>query len=372
MMSTVVAATLSALCLVLVLRPLTSTRPPPQAVPEDGPESERSRELLRQLRDLDEDHSTGKLDDDDHRQLRLPVERQVAQVLRRVESLRTEQRRAQKKRAMTERLANKPAVNKPAADKQVADKPMADKPAADKPIADKRPDGALSSEGSPGHRRRVLWFALPAGAVALAGVAVLLSGSLAARTPGQTITGAAPVSAPQSLNPTPAPNATARPPSGAQPPSGATPPSGAQPPSAAQIATVDAAVGKVTRNPKDVEAHLDLAQAYADAGTPQLSAVEYLAVTQLDPGNGTANTELATIAFAAGQTAQAEKLVDTALHAHPGYPEALYVRGLIGLMGLRDPVAAERDLKAYLAAAPNGSHRASVETLLAIASGPSK
>ena len=329
MMITLVAAALSALCLVLVLRPLTSTRPPPLAVPEDGSESERGRELLRQLRDLDEDHSTGKLDDDDHRRLRVPVERQTAQVLRRVESLRTGQRRAQKKHAMNERLADKPAVNKPA-------------------------DGGPSSGVSPAHRRLAVWFALPAGAVALAGVAVLLSGSLTARAPGQTITGATPVSAPQSLNLTPAPNATA------------------QPPSAAQIATVDAAVGKVTRNPRDIGAHLDLAQAYADAGTPQLSAVEYLAVTQLDPGNGTANTELATIAFAAGQTAQAEKLVDTALHAHPGYPEALYVRGLIGLMGLRDPVAAERDLKAYLAAAPNGSHRASVETLLAIASGPSK
>jgi len=131
-------------------------------------------------------------------------------------------------------------------------------------------------------------------------------------------------------------------------------------------------VGRVTRKPKDLGAHLDLAQAYADAGTPQLSAIEYLAVTQLDPGNASANTELATIAFAAGQAAQAMKLVDTALSAHPGFPEALYVRGLIQLMGLHEPAAASRDLKAYLAAAPHGSHRSSVQTLLAIMSGPSK
>jgi hypothetical protein len=60
-------------------------------------------------------------------------------------------------------------------------------------------------------------------------------------------------------------------------------------------------------------------------------------------------------------------MVDRVLAAHPNYPEALYVRGLILLMGLRQPEAAERDLTAYLAVAPSGAYRTAVETLLVLA-----
>jgi hypothetical protein len=249
--------------------------------------------------------ATGKLDEDDHRRMRDPVERQAAQVLSRVER--------------------------------------------------KRPEPPPAAEVHRGDRRRAAWVALPAGGAALACVLVLLSGALAPRGTGQTITGgAASVSSAQGPDPTSGPDTTA------------------QPPSAAQLAAVETALARVRTGPKDVGAHLDLARAYAGAGAAQLSAIEYLAVTQLDPGNAGANTQLALIAFAAGQAAQAKKLVDTALTAHPLYPEALYARGLIQLMGLRDPTAAQRDLRAYLAAAPRGSHRASVETLLAIMSGPAR
>jgi hypothetical protein len=61
-------------------------------------------------------------------------------------------------------------------------------------------------------------------------------------------------------------------------------------------------------------------------------------------------------------------MVDRVLTANPHYPEALYVRGLILLMGLRQPRAAERDFNAYLAVAPFGSHRTAAATLLALAS----
>ena len=55
------------------------------------------------------------------------------------------------------------------------------------------------------------------------------------------------------------------------------------------------------------------------------------------------------------------------LAANPDYPEALYVRGLINLMGLHRPKAAERDFSGYLAVAPFGSHRTAAVTLLALA-----
>ena len=64
---------------------------------------------------------------------------------------------------------------------------------------------------------------------------------------------------------------------------------------------------------------------------------------------------------------QGKAMVDRVLAADPKYPEALYVRGLINLMGLRRPGAAERDFSAYLIVAPFGSHRTAAVTLLALA-----
>lgn len=203
-----------------------------------------------------------------------------------------------------------------------------------------------------------MWVALPAGAAAGTAVVlvVLLSGALTPRGTSQAATASAAAGSSQKA-------------AGSLNPSGASSkPSSAQP-TAAQVAAVDAAAARVRTSPKDVGAHLELAQAYTAAGAAQLSSIEYLAVTQLDHGNAVANTQLALVAFSAGQAAQAKKLVDAALTAHHGYPEALYARGVIELMGLRHTVAGERDLKAYLAAAPHGSHRASVGTLLAISSG---
>jgi cytochrome c-type biogenesis protein CcmH len=132
------------------------------------------------------------------------------------------------------------------------------------------------------------------------------------------------------------------------------------------LAEVEAAVGQVKAHPQQASAHVELARAYAGVGQPQLAAVEYLAATHLDPGNAEANTALAMVAFQAGNAAQADALVSKALAKHPGYPEALYTRGLIRAMGLHHAAAATRDLRAYQQAAPMGSHRTTVATVLAL------
>jgi len=95
--------------------------------------------------------------------------------------------------------------------------------------------------------------------------------------------------------------------------------------------------------------------------------VEYLAVMRLDPANAEANTNLALLAFEVGRAARGKTMVDRVLAANPKYPEALYVRGLINLMGLHRARAAARDFSAYLAVAPFGSHRTAAVTLLALA-----
>jgi cytochrome c-type biogenesis protein CcmH len=133
-----------------------------------------------------------------------------------------------------------------------------------------------------------------------------------------------------------------------------------------RLAEVEAALEQVKTHPRQASAHVELARAYTGVRQPQLAAVEYLAATHLDPGNAEANTALALVAFQAGNARQADALVSKALHKHPAYPEALYTRGLIRAMGLHHTAAATRDLRAYLHAAPMGSHRTTVATVLAL------
>jgi cytochrome c-type biogenesis protein CcmH/NrfG len=207
---------------------------------------------------------------------------------------------------------------------------------------------------------------------AAAGVTVLLLNAVSARHPGQNITGnsvagSARLAGNAGASPV-AGRATATPAAGSQGGT-ATPapsPSGKQP-TRQQLAAVAAAEAQVKQDPKDVSAHLALAEAFAAAGAGQEAAVEYLAVTRLDPTNAEANTSLALLAFEVGRAAQAKTMVNHVLTANPKYPEALYVRGLVDLMGLRQPTAAQHDFSAYLTVAPFGSHRAEAATLLALA-----
>jgi cytochrome c-type biogenesis protein CcmH/NrfG len=284
--------------------------------PDDG----RRRELLRQLRDIDDDLAAGKLTQDDHVRLRGPVEREAAAVLRR----------------------SSPGPVGGAG--VVASRTRSGSVTAARPTS-RDPGGTWR------WRRRAVTLLALAGAAA--SIAFLLNNTVSSRTPGQAITGDSVRGA----------SAATGIPSRSAPASQ----SGNKSPTLQQLATVAAAEAQVKQNPKDVNAHLALAEAYTAAGASQLAAVEYLAVTRLDPTNAEANTNLALVAFEVGNAAQGKAMVDLVLAANPDYPEALYVRGLIDLVGLRQPTAAQRDLNAYLAVAPFGSLRTAAVTLLALA-----
>jgi cytochrome c-type biogenesis protein CcmH/NrfG len=304
----------------LILRPFSVTdgRPRVRAHTSDD---DRRRELLRQLRDLDDDLAAGKLTQDDHARLRDPVERETAAVLD-----RKAQRPAGSTAVVTASLVPGSPVSGP-------------------------PQDRGAGAGPRRWRRRTVTLVALAGAAA--SIAVLLAGAVSSRHAGQTITG----------NSVPGAAPVAAGPGGSAPASQA----GRKSPAPQQLAAVAAAEAQVKQHPKDVTAHLTLAEAYAAAGAGQLAAVEYLAVTRLDPANAEANTSLALLAFEVGRAAQGKAMVDRVLAANPGYPEALYVRGLVNLMGLHRPKAAERDFNAYLAVAPFGSHRTAAVTLLALA-----
>ena len=304
----------------LILRPFSVTDGRVH-VRAHTPDDDRRRELLRQLRDLDDDLAAGKLTQDDHVRLRDPVEREAAAVLRR-------------------------ETPGPAGGTGVVTSSTRSGPATSGP-----PPGRGARAGARRRRRRTVTLLALAGAAA--SIAVLLAGAVSSRHPGQTISG----------NSVPGAAPVAGSPGGSAPASQ----SGRKSPTPQELAAVAAAEAQVKRNPKDVSAHLALADAYAAAGAGQLAAVEYLAVTRLDPANAVANTNLALLALEVGRATRGKAMVDRVLAANPKYPEALYVRGLINLMGLRRPKAAEHDFTAYLAVAPFGSHRTAAVTLLALA-----
>ncbi|HEY7176469.1 MAG TPA: tetratricopeptide repeat protein [Micromonosporaceae bacterium] len=299
----------------------------------------RRRELLRQLRDLDDDFAAGKLSEADHDRLAGPVEREAAAVFRR---LKASSRAASDTRGSGTRPLAGGGTKLSTRDVSAR--------------VNARSARASNVRPTPKRwRRRTVTLVAVGGGIA--GVTLLLLGAISPRTAGETISGNAIAGAASSGSP--APSAAS---------SGGTSADSGQQATPEQLAAIDAAADRVKADPKDVNAHLALADAYEAGGATQLAAVEYLAVTKLDPTNAEANTALAQLAYAVGQTQQAKAMLDSVLAAHPSYPEALYARGLILLTALHQPKAAEMDLNAYLAVAPFGAQRTQAETLLALAS----
>jgi cytochrome c-type biogenesis protein CcmH/NrfG len=195
--------------------------------------------------------------------------------------------------------------------------------------ATRRPGGRL-----PGRRWPRRAVAALVGVVVVAGAAALLDGAVGDRGTGQLTTGQA---------------ATGDAPGG---------------PGAASLEGLER---RVREHPGDVAAHLTLAERYLDAGRLKEATLAYLAALKLDPSNVEANTQFGLLLFRSGLPEPGLRSVEQALAADPRYPEALYAKGLILFMGLRQPKAAVPSLRSYLQVAPFGDHRDLAEQLLELA-----
>jgi cytochrome c-type biogenesis protein CcmH/NrfG len=194
----------------------------------------------------------------------------------------------------------------------------------------RRPGGRL-----PGRRWPRRAVAALVGVVAVAGAAALLDGAVGDRGTGQMLTG--------------------------QAVTGDAAPGG---PGAASLESLER---RVREHPGDVATHLTLAERYLDAGRLKEATLEYLGALRLDPGNVEAKTQFGLLLFRSGLPEPGLRSVEQALAADPRYPEALYAKGLILFMGLRQPKAAVPSLRAYLQVAPFGEHRELAEQLLELA-----
>jgi tetratricopeptide (TPR) repeat protein len=120
----------------------------------------------------------------------------------------------------------------------------------------------------------------------------------------------------------------------------------------------------VSDHPDDLEARLDLAQTYLEAGQPQQASQQYVAVLQRDPNNPEATTRLALLLYEAGDTNDALLGTNKVLATHADYPEALFLQGVILLNALDRPRDAIAPLQRYLQVAPDGGYRDDAEQLL--------
>ena len=118
-------------------------------------------------------------------------------------------------------------------------------------------------------------------------------------------------------------------------------------------------------HPKDVAARLDLAQRYQEVGNAQGAVEQYLAALSIDPSNAEARAALGFVLYLSGKPQEGLDSVRAALESDPHDPEATYYEGIILLDGLHRPAEAADAFRAYLAAAPFGSHVDEVRSLLA-------
>jgi cytochrome c-type biogenesis protein CcmH/NrfG len=166
--------------------------------------------------------------------------------------------------------------------------------------------------------------------------AVLLAGALGQRLPGQTVTGNAQSSGPDS---------------------------GA------------ALKRQVQEHPDDPAAHLAYAR-FLLGSKPAEAVREFDTAARLDPGNAEAHAYAGWVVFLAARSdpsvagpliTSALKRLDAAVAADPNYPDAHFFRGMVLFRGRNDPAGAVPEFERYLALVPDGPQTEQVKNLLDLA-----
>lgn len=296
----VAAAVLAAVAAAGILRPFRRGGAPALERLADPLEDERLT-VLRSLRELEQEHASGAIEDREYRLLRTETEIRAVAVLR----------------ALDERDGSG-ELRAGLRDLRSGDGRMDGFPPARGPIARARARRGIAGVGP------ALLFVLLLAAVATP----LLAGALRNRTPGEAITGTTQGSVVSPGGP------------------------------------LTFFEDRVRRHPKDVAARLDLAQRYLEAGALEPAFQQYAAALRLDPRNAEARAKLGYLLYRGGRPRQGLQAVEAALQVAPRYPEALYFKGLILLQGLDRPAKAAAALRAYLEEAPFGSRRSQTERLL--------
>ncbi len=112
---------------------------------------------------------------------------------------------------------------------------------------------------------------------------------------------------------------------------------------------------RVAKNPRDIAALVELGNLYFDASKYDQAITYYKSALALDPTNPDVRNDEAAALHATGHDLDALREVNRVLAERPGFPQALFNRGIIlGAMGRRsDAVIAYRE---FLRVAPKDEH----------------
>jgi tetratricopeptide (TPR) repeat protein len=124
---------------------------------------------------------------------------------------------------------------------------------------------------------------------------------------------------------------------------------------------------RVRANPHDVAARLDYAHRLQDDGAFGDAFRQYAAALALQPDNVDALANYGLLVYLSGRPLQGLASENRALKIQPGYPEALFVKGVILLRGLNRPEDAIGYLQRYLDASPYGSYGPTARKMIATA-----
>lgn len=160
------------------------------------------------------------------------------------------------------------------------------------------------------------------GVVVLGGA--LLTRSIGARAPGQTITG----------------NAQSEP--------------------TGIVALADAARAR----PDDPSAQFSYGEALLQARQPADALKAFDEAARLDPSDPAAKAYGGMVVYLAGLVDESIRRLDSAVATDPSYPDARFFRGLVHLRGRNDPATALSDFREFLRLVPSGPERDQVQTLV--------
>jgi tetratricopeptide (TPR) repeat protein len=122
-------------------------------------------------------------------------------------------------------------------------------------------------------------------------------------------------------------------------------------PPAAVRAALDDLRARLKANPNDLAALVGLADLYFDAGKFDQALPYYRRALALDPSNPDVRTDEATALHQTGHDLEALRELDTVLRTRPGFPQALYNRGIVlRAIGRRSDAVAT--FKKFVEAAP--------------------
>ncbi len=113
-------------------------------------------------------------------------------------------------------------------------------------------------------------------------------------------------------------------------------------------------------DPQNADLMVQLGNAYYDAGQYQKAAEAYQQSLQLRPRNAGVETDLATCYHFLGQHDKALEILDKVLKYSPGFPQALFNKGIV-LQAANDTKGAIAAWESLLASDPNFPRRADIE-----------